>query len=197
MLIEALVLSGVDGLRVVSNNFGVDDWGPGPLLSQHRIARVTASYVGEDREFERQFLASELEVELTPQGSRDEWLRAGGAGIPATVTLGGVGTPIAEGDIPLRFAGDGTVVIAFAPKEVREFGGREYVLEEAIVTDFALVWASVGGRHGNPDFDSATGNFNPLVAPAGHVKIAMMEHTAQGVTEDTVRAVTQATLLSS
>jgi len=175
VLIGALVDSGVDELRVVSNNCGVDGWGLGMLLSQHRIARVTASYVGENKEFERQFLTGELEVELIPQGTLAERLRAGGAGIPAFYTPAGVGTPVAEGGMPLRHAADGSVAVASEPKETRMFDGVEYVLERGIRTDFALVRASVGDRHGNLVFNKATRNFNPLTAAAGRVTIAEVE----------------------
>jgi 3-oxoacid CoA-transferase subunit A len=178
-LIEALVSTGVDDLSVVSNNCGVDDWGLGLLLGRHRISRVTASYVGENKEFERQFLSGELEVELIPQGTLAERLRAGGAGIPAFYTPAGVGTPVADGGMPLRYAADGTIAHASEPKDVREFDGRDYVLERGITTDFALVRASVGDRHGNLAFDRATRNFNPLVAAAGRFTIAEVERLAE------------------
>ncbi len=175
VLIEALVDMGVDGLAVVSNNCGVDDWGLGLLLREHRIARITGSYVGENKEFERQYLTGELEVELIPQGTLAERLRAGGAGIPAFYTPAGVGTPVADGGMPLRHAPDGSVALASEPKETRAFDGQEYVLERGIRTDFALVRASVGDRHGNLVFEQATRNFNPLVAAAGRVTIAEVE----------------------
>jgi len=175
VLIGALVDSGVDELTVVSNNCGVDGWGLGVLLGQHRIARVTASYVGENKEFERQFLSGELEVELIPQGTLAERLRSGGAGIPAFYTPAGVGTPVAEGGMPLRHAEDGSVSMASEPKETRVFDGTEYVLERGIRTDFALVRASVGDRHGNLVYDKATRNFNPLAAAAGRITIAEVE----------------------
>ena len=174
-LIDALVSGPATDLRVVSNNCGVDDWGLGILLGQRRIARVIASYVGENKEFERQFLSGELEVELIPQGTLAERLRAGGAGIPAFFTPAGVGTPVAEGGMPLRHATDGSVELASDPKEVRSFDGRDYVLEHGIVTDFAIVRASLGDRHGNLVFDKATRNFNPLAAAAGRITIAEVE----------------------
>ena len=179
VLIEALVAGSATGLRVVSNNCGVDDWGLGLLLGRGRIARVTASYVGENREFERQFLAGELEVELNPQGTLAERLRAGGAGIPAFYTPAGVGTPVADGGMPLRYAADGSVALASEPKEVRSFGGRDYVLEHGITTDFAIVRASVGDRHGNLVFAKASRNFNPLAAAAGRVTIAEVERLVE------------------
>jgi 3-oxoacid CoA-transferase subunit A len=175
VLIAALRDSGVTDLRVVSNNCGVDDWGLGLLLANGQISRMTSSYVGENREFERQFLCGELEVELVPQGTLAERLRAGGAGIPGFFTPAGVGTPVADGGMPLRHHADGSVAVASAPKEVREFDGREYVLERGIVSDFALVRASLGDRHGNLVFAQSTRNFNPLVAAAGRITIAEVE----------------------
>ena len=174
-LIDALVSGPATDLRVVSNNCGVDDWGLGILLGQRRIARVIASYVGENKEFERQFLSGELEVELIPQGTLAERLRAGGAGIPAFFTPAGVGTPVADGGMPLRHATDGSVDLESDPKEVRSFDGRDYVLEHGIVTDFAIVRASLGDRHGNLVFDKATRNFNPLAATARRITIAEVE----------------------
>jgi 3-oxoacid CoA-transferase subunit A len=179
VLIEALLEQGVGGLSVVSNNCGVDDWGLGLLLNEKRIVRMTSSYVGENREFERQFLHGELEVELIPQGTLAERLRAGGCGIPAFFTPAGVGTQVADGGMPWRYDGHGGVQEASPPKEVREFDGREFVLERGIVTDFALVRASVGDRHGNLIFDKSTQNFNPLVAMAGRVTIAEVEHLVE------------------
>src|SRR3954463_14989932 len=145
VLIHALLDSGVQDLEVVSNNCGVDDWGLGLLLHQRRIRRVVASYVGENKEFARQYLAGELEVELTPQGTLAERLRAGGAGIPGFYTATGVGTQVADGGLPWRYAADGSIVASSPAKETRTFDldgvEREFVLERAIVTDFALVRA--------------------------------------------------------
>src|SRR5476649_1130234 len=128
-LIGALLEAGATRLVTVSNNCGVDGWGLGVLLDAKRIARTTGSYVGENKEFERQFLSGELEVELTPQGTLAERLRAGGCGIPAFFTPAGVGTQISEGGLPWRYAADGSVAVASPPKETRVFEGREYVLE--------------------------------------------------------------------
>lgn len=178
-LISALLAQGARDLRVVSNNCGVDDWGLGLLLARKRIARMTSSYVGENKEFERQYLHGELEVELIPQGTLAERLRAGGAGIPAFYTAAGVGTQVAEGGMPWRYSPDGLVAVASPAKETREFDGREYVLERGIVTDFALVRASVGDRHGNLIFDKATRNFNPLAAAAGRITIAEVERLVE------------------
>ncbi|MEV7005565.1 CoA transferase subunit A [Streptosporangium sp. NPDC051022] len=179
VLIRALYDTGVTGIGVVSNNCGVDGGGLGVLLAAGRIARVTASYIGENREFARQYLAGELEVELTPQGSLAERLRAGGCGIPAFYTPAGVGTPVADGGLPLRHAKDGSVAVASPPKEVREFDGVEYVLERGITTDFALVRAARGDRHGNLVFNKASRNFNPLAAMAGRVTIAEVEELTE------------------
>ncbi len=178
-LIEALLDAGVDSLSTVSNNCGVDEWGLGSLLRAKRIARTTGSYVGENKEFERQFLSGELEVELVPQGTLAERLRAGGAGIPAFYTPGGVGTQVADGGLPRRYNADGTVAVASEPKEVRVFDGRQYVLEEAIVTDFALVHAKYGDRHGNLVYEKSAQNFNPLCAAAGRITIASVEELVE------------------
>ncbi len=179
VLIGALLATGVGDLRVVSNNCGVDGVGLGVLLAARRIGRITASYVGENREFARQYLAGELEVELTPQGTLAEKLRAGGAGIAAFFTPTGVGTQIAEGGLPWRYAADGGVATASPAKEVREIGGRDYVLEEAITTDFALVRAAVGDRHGNLVFDKSARNFNPIAAMAGRITVAEVERLVE------------------
>ncbi len=183
VLIRALLDAGVTDLEAVSNNCGVDDWGLGLLLREKRIRRMVASYVGENKEFERQYLHGELEVELTPQGTLAERLRAGGAGIPAFFTATGVGTQVAEGGLPWRYDDAGNVVIASPPKEVRLFetaeGEREFVLEQAIVTDFALVHAQRGDRHGNLIFNESARNFNPLSAMAGRVTVAEVEELVE------------------
>ncbi|MBC5810835.1 MAG: CoA transferase subunit A [Candidatus Eremiobacteraeota bacterium] len=178
-LIEALLAQGATGLVTVSNNCGVDDWGLGVLLYAKRIARTTGSYVGENKEFERQYLGGELELELVPQGTLAERLRAGGCGIPAFFTPAGVGTQVAEGGLPWRYGPGGVVAKASPKKETREFNGRRYVLEEGIVTDYALVRASVGDRHGNLIFHKATRNFNPLCAMAGRITIAEVEELVE------------------
>jgi 3-oxoacid CoA-transferase subunit A len=175
VLIEAIHALGVTDLETVSNNCGVDDWGLGILLSAGRIRRTTSSYVGENKEFERQFLGGELEVELVPQGTLAERLRAGGAGIPAFYTPAGVGTQVAEGGLPWRFGPDGSVALASPAKEVRDFDGTSYVLEEGIRTDFALVHARYGDRHGNLVYEQSAQNFNPLCAAAGRFTIAEVE----------------------
>ena len=179
VLVQALHDAGPTDLQVVSNNCGVDDWGLGILLADHRISRMTSSYVGENKEFARQFLSGELEVELTPQGTLAERLRAGGVGVPAFYTATGVGTQVADGGLPWRYAGDGSVQKASPPKETREFGGRTYVLEEAITTDFALVRAWKGDRHGNLVFRESAGNFNAPAAMAGRITIAEIEELVE------------------
>jgi 3-oxoacid CoA-transferase subunit A len=179
VLIKALYDTGVTGIGVVSNNCGVDGAGLGLLLAAGRIARVTASYIGDNKEFARQYLAGEVEVELTPQGSLAERLRAGGCGIPAFYTPAGVGTPVADGGLPLRHAPDGSVAVASPPKEVREFDGREYVLERGITTDFALVRAAKGDRYGNLVFGKSARNFNPPAAMAGRITVAEVEELTE------------------
>lgn len=182
-LVEALHAQGTSELSIVSNNCGVDDWGLGILLAAGRIRKMTSSYVGENKEFERQFLSGELELELTPQGTLAEKLRAGGSGIAAFFTQTGVGTQVAEGGLPRRYDGAGGIAVASPAREVRTFAvdgrDREYVLEEAIVTDFALVHAWRGDRHGNLVFRKAARNFNPLAAMAGRVCIAQVEHLVE------------------
>lgn len=178
-LIDALLEQGADDLTIVSNNCGVDSAGLGLLLEHRRISRVIASYIGENKEFGRQYLAGELHVELTPQGSLAERMRAGGAGIGAFFTPTGVGTLVAEGGLPWRYHPDGTVAVASPPKEVRTFHGQEMVLEESIVTDVALVRAAVADRHGNLIFHTAARNFNPDVAMAGRLTIVEAEKVVE------------------
>lgn len=178
-LIQALLEQGATNLVTVSNNCGVDGWGLGVLLDKKRIRRTTGSYVGENKEFERQYLHGELEVELVPQGTLAERLRAGGCGIPAFYTPAGSGTQVSEGGIPWKHDAGGSVAIASPKKETRTFNGREYVLEEGIVCDYALVRASVGDRHGNLMFHKATRNFNPLCAMSGKITIAEVEQLVE------------------
>lgn len=178
-LIQALLEQGATDLETVSNNCGIDDAGLGVLLGAGRIRRTISSYVGENKEFARQYLAGELELELTPQGTLAERLRAGGAGIPAFYTPAGVGTLVADGGLPWRHGPDGSVVVASPPKEVRVFDEREYVLERGIVTDFALVRAARGDRHGNLSYDASARNFNPLCAMSGRITIAEVEQLVE------------------
>ncbi|NIQ92786.1 MAG: CoA transferase subunit A [Desulfuromonadales bacterium] len=160
-LIEGLREKGVKDLTVISNNCGVDDFGLGLLLENRQIRKMVSSYVGENREFERQFLSGELEVELVPQGTLAERVRAGGAGVPAFFTPAGVGTPVAEG------------------KEVRLFDGKPYLLERALKADFSLVKAWRGDRTGNLVFNKTARNFNPMMAAAGQVTIAEVEELVE------------------
>lgn len=160
-LIDALLASGVKGLTVISNNAGIDGFGLGKLLESRQIKKMIASYVGENKEFERQYLSGELEVELTPQGTLAEKLRAGGAGIPAFFTKTGVDTLVAEG------------------KELRDFDGDTYVLERSLVPEVALVKAHVADKSGNLQFRRTARNFNPAVAMAGKICIVEVEHIVE------------------
>ncbi|WP_432352303.1 CoA transferase subunit A [Sporosarcina sp. A2] len=160
-LILALVEKGVKDLTIISNNCGIDEWGLGLLLKEKQIKKMIASYVGENKEFERQALSGELEVELTPQGTLAEKIRAGGAGIPAFFTPAGVGTEIADG------------------KEIRMFNGKEYVLEESLTADFSLVRALKADTFGNLVYNKTAMNFNPMMAAAGRVTIAETEEIVE------------------
>jgi 3-oxoacid CoA-transferase subunit A len=183
VLIEALLAAGTSDLEAVSNNAGVDDWGLGLLLGAGRLRRMVASYVGENREFARRYLNGELEVELTPQGTLAERMRAGGSGIPAFFTETGVGTQVAEGGLPWRYDAEGNVVEASRPKETQWLetadGEKEFVLEYAIVADFGLVRAWKGDRHGNLVYRGSARNFNPLAAMCGRVTIAEVEELVE------------------
>ena len=160
-LIAALRDSGVKGLTVISNNAGVDGFGLGQLLETRQISKMISSYVGENKEFERQYLAGELELEFTPQGTLAEKLRAGGAGIPAFFTRTGVGTLVAEG------------------KEIREFDGHQYVMERALNPDVALVKAHIADKSGNLIFRRTARNFNPACAMAGKVTVVEVEQVVE------------------
>lgn len=160
-LILALVEKGVKDLTVISNNCGVDEWGLGLLLKDKQIKKMIGSYVGENKEFERQVLSGEIEVELTPQGTLAEKIRAGGAGIPAFYTPAGVGTTVAKG------------------KEVRTFDGKKYVLEEALYADFSLIKAQTADQFGNLIYNKTAQNFNPMMAAAGKVTIAEVEEIVE------------------
>ena len=160
-LIQGLRESGVRDLTVISNNCGVDEWGLGILLQNKQIRKMVSSYVGENKEFERQYLAGELEVELVPQGTLAERIRAGGAGIPAFYTPAGVGTPIAEG------------------RETRVFGEKEYLLEYGLKADFAIIKAWKGDRFGNLVYRKTARNFNPMMAAAGRITIAEVEELVE------------------
>ncbi|KRB76340.1 succinyl-CoA--3-ketoacid-CoA transferase [Nocardioides sp. Root190] len=183
VLIGSLLDAGVRDLEVVSNNAGVDDWGLGLLLAAGRLRRVVASYVGENKEFARQYLSGELEVELTPQGTLAERMRAGGSGIAAFYTRTGVGTQVAEGGLPWRYGDAGNIVKTSPQKPVMVFetqdGEREFVMEEAITSDFGLVRAWKGDRHGNLVFRQSARNFNPLAAMAGRITVAEVEELVE------------------
>jgi 3-oxoacid CoA-transferase/3-oxoacid CoA-transferase subunit A len=174
--IAALRALGPKNLTVISNNCGVDDFGLGVLLRNKQIVKMVSSYVGENKEFERQYLSGELEVELCPQGTLAERLRAGGAGIPAFFTPTGAGTAVSEGGLPLKYARDGSVSKASEKKETREFDGKLHVLEPAIRGDFAIVKAWKGDRFGNLVYRHTARNFNPMCAAAGKITIAEVEH---------------------
>jgi 3-oxoacid CoA-transferase subunit A len=160
-LIQGLREKGVRNLTVISNNCGVDEWGLGILLQNKQIRKMVSSYVGENKEFERQYLAGELEVELVPQGTLAERIRAGGAGIPAFYTPAGVGTPIADG------------------RETRIFGAKEYLLETGLRADFAIVKAWKGDRFGNLVYRKTARNFNPMMAAAGRITVAEVEELVE------------------
>jgi 3-oxoacid CoA-transferase subunit A len=177
--IRALRELGTKGLTVVSNNCGVDDFGLGILLRNKQIVKMVSSYVGENKEFERQYLSGELEVELCPQGTLAERLRAGGAGIPAFYTPTGAGTAVSDGGLPLKYAADGTVAKSSPKKETREFGGKLHVLEPAITGDFAIVKAWKGDRFGNLVYRHTAMNFNPMCAAAAKTTIAEVEELVE------------------
>ncbi|WGW11908.1 CoA transferase subunit A [Saxibacter everestensis] len=183
VLIRALHARGTGDLEVISNNCGVDGWGLGELLASGQIRRVIASYVGENKEFARQYLAGELELELTPQGTLAERLRAGGVGIPAFFTASGVGTMVADGGLPWRYDAEGQVVLESPPKETRvldDLGeAKEYVLEKAIAADYGLVRAALGDRHGNLVFEESARNFNPMAAMSGRITIAEVDRLVE------------------
>jgi len=177
--IAALRELGTKDLTVVSNNCGVDDFGLGILLRNKQIRKMISSYVGENKEFERQYLSGELEVELTPQGTLAERIRAGGAGIPAFFTPTGAHTAISEGGLPVLYNPDGSVKKFSEKKEIRSFNGRDYVLEPAIRGDYALVKAWKGDRYGNLVFRKTAMNFNPMMAAAAKVTIAEVEELVE------------------
>jgi 3-oxoacid CoA-transferase subunit A len=183
VLLEALLRSEADDLEIFSNNAGVEYAGVGPLLAAGRLRRIVASYVGENREFARQFLSGELEVELTPQGTLAERMRAGGSGIPAFFTATGVGTQVADGGLPWKYWPDGSVQVSSPVKEVRTFnttrGDQQFVLEQAIVADYALVRAWKGDRYGNLRYRYAARNFNPVAAMCGRITIAEVEELVE------------------
>jgi len=179
ILIDALVERGITDLEIVSNNCGIDGVGLGKLLENKQVRRVVASYVGENKEFAHQFLSGELEVELTPQGTLAERLRAAGVGMPGFYTVTGMGTQVANGGLPWRYAPDGSVAVASPPKPIMEFDGNTYLLERSLPVDFALVRAWKGDRHGNLVFRKAARNFNPVCAMAARIAIAEVEQLVE------------------
>ncbi|CAH1374876.1 unnamed protein product [Tenebrio molitor] len=174
-LIAALLTHQAGGFTVVSNNAGVDQFGLGLLLQKKKIKRMISSYVGENAEFERQYLSGELELELTPQGTLAERIRAGGAGIPAFYTPTAFGTLVHEGGAPICYDGEGKVKIASSPRQAQVFNGKNYIMEEAITGDFALIKAWKADPHGNLVFNKSARNFNPAMAKAAKVTIAEVE----------------------
>ena len=180
-LIAALRSQGASELTIISNNLGTDDFGLGLLLKDHRISRSIGSYLGTNKEYARQYLEGELTVEFTPQGTLAERLRAGGAGIPAFYTKAGVGTPLADGDIPTRYNPDGTIAETSAPKETREFNGELFVMEESLNPDFAFVHAARADRFGNLAFNKTAQNFNPDAAKAADITIVQAEQLVEAV----------------
>jgi len=179
VLIDAIVEAGIADLEIYSNNCGTDGIGLGKLLERKQIRRVVASYVGENKEFARQYLSGELEVELNPQGTLAERLRAAGVGIPAFFTVTGIGTQVATGGLPWRYAENGSVAVASPPKPTGAFEGRTFLLERALSADFAIVRAWKGDRHGNLLFRKAARNFNPVCAMAGRIAIAEVEELVE------------------
>ncbi len=179
VLIDALVERGVTDLEIISNNCGIDGVGLGRLLENKQIRRIVASYVGENKEFAHQYLSGELEVELAPQGTLAERLRAAGVGMPAFYTLTGMGTQVAMGGLPWLYGSDGSVAVESPAKLTSEFDGRTYLLERALPADFAFVRAWKGDRHGNLIFRKAARNFNPVCAMAAGIAIAEVEHLVE------------------
>ena len=174
-LIAALRARGTKSLTVISNNCGVDDFGLGILLANRQIKKMVSTYVGENQAFEQQFLKGELEVELVPQGTFSERIRAGGAGIPAFFTPTGVGTQVSEGGLPQLYATDGTIKKGSPKKETREFDGRTYVMERALTADFALIKAWKADELGNLLFRRTARNFSPMMATAARRTIVEVE----------------------
>ncbi len=178
-LIDALLEQGADRLTTISNNCGVDDQALGVLLYAGRIAKTISSFVGGNKELARLYLSGQLDVELTPQGTLAERLRAGGCGIPAFYTPTGVGTMVADGGIPVRYDAEGNVTLVSEPKETRQFADQEFVLEHALTADYGLVRAAIGDRHGNLVFHESARNFNPLCGMAGRITIAEVERLVE------------------
>jgi len=178
-LILALAQKGVRGLSIIANNCGTTEHGLGVLLKNGQVRKMTSSYVGENKEFERQFLTGELEVELVPQGTLAERIRAGSAGIPAFYTRTGVGTQVSEGGLPMLYNPDGSIKKPSPKKEVRAFDGDKYVMERALVADVAIVCAYKADTHGNLVFRKTARNFAPMMCGAAKLTIVEAEHIVE------------------
>lgn len=174
-LIAAIFKLGIKDLTVISNNCGTTDDGLGILLKHGRIKKMIASYVGENKNFEAQYLSGQLEVELVPQGTLAEKIRAGGAGIPAFYTPTGVGTLVSEGGLPMLYDRNGQVIKTSAKKEIREFNNKPYVLEESLSADLAIIKAYKADSFGNLIFNKTARNFNPIMATAARLTIVEVE----------------------
>lgn len=178
-LIEAIFASGVKDLTIISNNCGTTELGLGLLLKHGRIKKMISSYVGENKIFESQYLKGELEVELIPQGTLAEKIRAGGAGIPAFFTPTGVHTMVSDGGLPMLYDKEGKVIKTSTPKEIRSFEGKDYVLEHALTADFAIIKAKVADTFGNLIFNKTARNFNPMMATAARTTIVEVEELVE------------------
>lgn len=178
-LISAIHAKGLTNITIISNNCGTTENGLGILLQSGQVDKMISSYVGENREFERRYLTGELEVELVPQGTLAERIRAGGAGMPAFYTATGVGTQVAEGGIPMRYNADGEVVKASPKKETREFNGQTYVLETALKADFSIIRAHIADTHGNLVFRKTAQNFSSMMCAAGEITIVEAENLVE------------------
>lgn len=178
-LILALKDKGTKDLTIISNNCGTREYGLGVLLYNRQIKKMISSYVGENAEFERQYLSGDLEVELIPQGTLAEKIRAGGAGIPAFFTPTGAKTQVELGGLPIKYAKDGSIAVASKPKETREFDGKSYVLETSLKADFALIRAYKADPFGNLMFNKTARNFSPMMCQAAKVTIVEVEHLVE------------------
>jgi 3-oxoacid CoA-transferase subunit A len=186
VLIEAIRQRAPKNLTIISNNCGTDGFGLGTLLEDNLISRTIGSYIGSNRIYAQQYLDGTLSVEFTPQGTLAERMRAGGAGVPAFYTKAGVGTELATGGLPVRYSADGTPAELSEPKETRVFDGEEYILENAIRSDFGLVHAHMADRQGNLVFRRTARNFNPEAAQCARVCIAQVEHLVDEIDPDEV-----------
>ena len=191
-LIAALLRRGTQGLTIISNNCGTTDKGLGVLLAAGQVKKMISSYVGENKEFERRYLTGELDVELNPQGTLAERIRAGGAGVPGFYTATGVGTAVSEGGLPLRYHKDGSVAVSSAKKEVRTLidprtgKERQYVLESGLFADFCLVRAWKADAYGNLVFRKTARNFSPMMCTAARVTIVEAEQIVDAIDGDQV-----------